>query len=68
MLICHGRRVAPRGSDVMKDEYDFSKAERCKFYRPDAVWAPPRHWRSQGASDCGLKPLIFIGSRSHVGH
>ena len=29
--------------DEMKDEYDFSKAERGKFYRPDAVLAPPVH-------------------------
>lgn len=27
----------------MKDEYDFSKAERGKFYRPDAVLVPPVH-------------------------
>ena len=25
----------------MKDEYDFSKAERGKFYRPGAVLNPP---------------------------
>jgi hypothetical protein len=27
----------------MKDEYDFSKAERGKFYRAGAVLAPPGH-------------------------
>ena len=27
----------------MKDEYDFSKAERGRFYRPDAVLTPPVH-------------------------
>ena len=27
----------------MKDEYDFSKAERGRFYRPDAVLKPPVH-------------------------
>jgi hypothetical protein len=27
----------------MKDEYDFSKAERGRFYRPDAVLVPPVH-------------------------
>ncbi len=27
----------------MKDEYDFSKAERGKFYRRDAVLVPPVH-------------------------
>ncbi len=27
----------------MKDEYDFSKAERGRFYREDAVLAPPVH-------------------------
>jgi hypothetical protein len=27
----------------MKDEYDFSKAERVRFYRHDSVLAPPIH-------------------------
>ena len=27
----------------MKDEYDFSKAERGRFYRPGAVVTPPVH-------------------------
>jgi len=27
----------------MKDEYDFSKAERGKFHRPNASLAPPIH-------------------------
>ncbi|MGA2125281.1 MAG: hypothetical protein ABSG76_03925 [Xanthobacteraceae bacterium] len=27
----------------MKDDYDFSKAERGRFYRPDAVLTPPVH-------------------------
>jgi hypothetical protein len=27
----------------MKDEYDFSKAKRGRFFRPDAVLAPPVH-------------------------
>ena len=27
----------------MKDEYDFSKGERVKFHRPDAVLTPPVH-------------------------
>lgn len=27
----------------MKDEYDFSKAERGRFFRQDAVLAPPVH-------------------------
>ena len=27
----------------MKDEYDFSKGERGKFYRPNAVLNPPVH-------------------------
>jgi predicted HicB family RNase H-like nuclease len=30
-------------NDDMKDEYDFSKAERGRFYRKDAVLAPPVH-------------------------
>ncbi|MGD0316896.1 MAG: hypothetical protein ABSB37_13310 [Xanthobacteraceae bacterium] len=28
-------------SDDMKDEYNFSKAERGRFYRKDAVLVPP---------------------------
>ena len=27
----------------MKDEYDFSKGERGRFFRPDAVLTPPVH-------------------------
>jgi len=27
----------------MKDEYDFSKAQRGRFYRKDAVLVPPVH-------------------------
>jgi hypothetical protein len=27
----------------MKDEYDFSRAERGRFYRPNAVLIPPVH-------------------------
>ncbi len=30
-------------SEEMKDEYDFSKGERGRFYRRDAVLAPPVH-------------------------
>jgi predicted HicB family RNase H-like nuclease len=30
-------------TDDMKDEYDFSKAERGRFYRKDAVLVPPVH-------------------------
>jgi hypothetical protein len=30
-------------TDDMKDEYDFSKAERGRFYHKDAVLAPPVH-------------------------
>jgi len=30
-------------NDDMKDEYDFSKAERGRFFRRDAVLAPPVH-------------------------
>jgi hypothetical protein len=29
--------------DDMKDEYDFSNAERGRFYRPGAILAPPVH-------------------------
>ncbi len=27
----------------MKDEYDFAKAERGRFFRPDATLVPPVH-------------------------
>jgi hypothetical protein len=30
-------------NDDMKDEYDFSKAERGRFYREGAVLVPPVH-------------------------
>jgi hypothetical protein len=30
-------------TDAMKDEYDFSKGERGKFYRPGAALVPPVH-------------------------
>ena len=30
-------------SDDMKDEYDFSKAQRGRFFRQSAVLAPPVH-------------------------
>jgi Ribonuclease toxin, BrnT, of type II toxin-antitoxin system len=38
----------PRGrnamnSDDIRDEYDFSKGERGKFYRPNVTLAPPIH-------------------------
>ena len=44
--------------DEMKDEYDFSKAERGKFSRPDAVLAPPVH----------LDPEVlgFLRARAHA--
>lgn len=31
----------------MKDEYDFSKAVRGKFYRPDAQLIPPVHLEAE---------------------
>jgi hypothetical protein len=40
----------------MKDEYDFSKAERGKFYRPDAVLAPPVHLEAE--------VLAFLAARA----
>jgi hypothetical protein len=42
----------------MKDEYDFSKAERGRFYRPDAVLVPPVH----------LEPevLAFLAARAEA--
>jgi hypothetical protein len=40
----------------VKDEYDFSKGQRRKFYRPDAVLTPPVH----------LEPevLAFLAARA----
>lgn len=32
-----------RGPDAMKDEYDFSNAQRGRFYRRDAALVPPVH-------------------------
>ena len=45
-------------SDDMKDEYDFAKAERGRFYRKDAVLAPSVH----------LDPdvLAFLTARAQV--
>jgi hypothetical protein len=43
-------------SDDMKDEYDFSKAERGRFYRKDAVLAPPVH--------LDPKVLAFLSARA----
>ena len=34
-------------NDAMKDEYDFSKAERGRFFRPDAVLVPPEHQKEE---------------------
>jgi hypothetical protein len=31
----------------MRDEYDFSKGERGRFHRPDAVLTPPVHLDSE---------------------
>jgi hypothetical protein len=36
-------RDAMSNSDDMRDEYDFSKAERGKFHRPNAALAPAIH-------------------------
>ena len=33
----------PQGLATMRDEYDFSNAERGKFYRRDAQLIPPVH-------------------------
>ena len=43
-------------NDDMKDEYDFSKGERGRFYRQDAVLAPPVHL------DAGV--LAFLSARA----
>jgi hypothetical protein len=42
--------------DDMKDEYDFSKAERGKFHRPNAELAPPVHLDSE--------VLAFLSARA----
>ena len=45
-------------NDDMKDEYDFSRAERGRFYRKDALLVPPVH----------LDPevLAFLSARSQA--
>ena len=42
----------------MKDEYDFSKAERGRFYRPDAVLNPPVHLDAE--------VLAFLAARAQA--
>jgi len=42
----------------MKDEYDFSKAERRKFHRPNAELAPPVHLDSE--------VLAFLAARAQA--
>jgi hypothetical protein len=42
--------------DDMKDEYDFSKAERGRFFRQDATLAPPVH--------LDAKVLAFLTERA----
>lgn len=45
-------------SDSMKDEYDFSKAERGRFYRRAAVLAAPVH--------LDPKVLAFLTARAQA--
>lgn len=45
-------------SDDMRDEYDFSKAERGKFHRPNATLAPPL--------DLEPKVLAFLAARAEA--
>jgi hypothetical protein len=42
----------------MKDEYDFSKAERGRFFRQDAILAPPVHLEPQ--------VLAFLSARAEA--
>ncbi len=42
----------------MKDEYDFSKAKRGRFYRADAVLIPPVH--------LDLEVLAFLAARAEA--
>jgi len=42
----------------MKDDYDFSKAERGRFYRPDAVLVPPIHLDAE--------VLAFLAARAEA--
>jgi hypothetical protein len=42
----------------MKDEYDFSKAERGRFSRPDAVLTPPVHLDAE--------VLAFLAARAEA--
>jgi predicted HicB family RNase H-like nuclease len=45
-------------TDDMKDEYDFSKAERGRFFRQDAVQVPPVHLDPQ--------VLAFLAGRAQA--
>jgi hypothetical protein len=45
-------------SNDMKDEYDFSKAERGKFHRPNASLAPP--------VDLDPAVLVFLTARAEA--
>ena len=45
-------------TDDMKDEYDFSKAERGRLYRKDAVLAPPVHLDAE--------VLAFLAARAQA--
>jgi len=50
-----------RGFLAMKDEYDFSKAERGRFHRSDAVLTPPVHLEAE--------VLAFLTARAEArGH
>jgi len=42
----------------MKREYDFSKSERGRFYRPDSVLAPPVHLDAE--------VLAFLAARAEA--
>jgi len=45
-------------TDDMKDEYDFSKADRGRFYRKDAALVPPVH--------LDPKVLAFLAARAQA--
>ncbi len=42
----------------MKDEYDFSKAEQGRFFRPDAALVPPVHLEAD--------VLAFLAARAET--
>ena len=47
-----------RGTDAVNDDYDFSKADRGRFYRSGAVFSPPVHLEPELPGFLQRFPLI----------